>query len=91
LLKFAVKFEIFQLGSSSLNPEFRKHLESFYSKARTSEDRARCLELLTALDISSAVNRKGNACSRGPISRPHNRRPFTACGNYGNSIALFKA
>lgn len=73
---------MFQLGSSILNPEFRRHLESFYSKATTAEDRARCLELLTALDISSAVKNQTNAYSniRSHIAKPHDRRPFTACG-----------
>lgn len=73
---------MFQLGSSILNPEFRKHLESFYSKATTAEDRACCLELLTALDISSTVKNQRNAYSNvhGHTARPHDKRPFTACG-----------
>lgn len=46
---------LFQIaGDFVLTPGFKENLESFYPKAST-EDKARCLELLTSLDIGEEL------------------------------------
>ncbi|XP_064636846.1 testis-expressed protein 26-like [Lineus longissimus] len=50
-----------RLGEDNLTPGFITHLEKFYKKANA-KDRAKCLELLTALNIQEDLNTKLQPC-----------------------------
>ena len=79
---------VFQIGEDIVGPGFSDQLERFYKKAKPA-DRARCLELLTAINIQREV--KSRLANQRPVSRaqtpapnsfratsPLPQRPYTA-------------
>ena len=81
---------ISQVGNSILGPGFKQHLEKFYSKA-SPEDKARCLELLTSINISRTLRQqnratKATAVTPTPPSHPKcTKRPYTAMADLGKT------
>ena len=60
-----------KLGADILGSAVRKNLETFYAKASNSADRARCLELLTSLDLGEALRKSSRrSASAVPSATP---------------------
>ncbi len=71
-----------QVGADILTPGFKKHLEKFYEKASL-EDKARCLELLTALDIGQTARQQAQYLGIEDIPPERIQRPRTAMAALG--------
>lgn len=64
-------FFTLQLAGQVVTSGFKEHLSKYFEKA-SAEDKARCLELLTALDLSEAVtNHAPRPSSSLGYSSPH--------------------
>jgi len=71
------------VGDYNLGGGYKDHLEHFYSKA-TVEDKARCLELLTSLDIGAVA--KAQARSKSGIPRQRRTPQVASRGSKPGSI-----
>lgn len=74
-----------KVADTILTPGIRRHLEKFYEQSTNPEDKARCLELLTSLNIGQALKDPEDTSVLRPRTaqaRPHQKhvsfRPHTA-------------
>ena len=67
--KFDTKTCRFQFGDDTLSPGIVEELQKYYDNTDSFQDRAKCLELITAVNLGETV--KENA-----LQRPHSAMPI---------------
>merc|ERR1711912_145089 len=64
-----------RVGDYNVGGGYKNHLEAYYGKA-SPEDKARCLELLTSLEIGTAAKSQGLGITK-PRRPSSSRNPIT--------------
>ena len=72
-----------------LTPGFHQHLEQYYARA-SPEDQARCIELLTALDIAKTLGQQASTSQLPVGAPPQTQRPKTAMAALCNCKSQLK-